>query len=504
MEGRDPRGSSPTQEALLRSPAHNPNEPLRRGGWRVGQMPLMLTLIMAATVCVLLWAERDVISATLLMAWRDLLFWAMLIALVNFIHMDLEPLQFTLDMPLLLATALLYPPPVAALVALTASVDVREFRRTVTISRAIYNRCQIGVSVFAAGLTYQAVGLRGEHWSQAIAGTALAMGVFYSLNAAFVAMYASARSPTSPLQVLRRLAIGRPLQYALTYLGYGMLGLVLARLFNQVGTWSVVLLLIPIIVAHAALVRAEKLRSLANRLRARERLLELLSDRIADERKDERLRIASDLHDDILQSLIRMSQLGYFLRRATPDGTQASNDAMELFHTSQETIQSLREVVGDLRKSPVGRGGLVRTLRSLARDLRIEWQVPISVEGPAEIHLPAEVQVAGYLCAKEGILNALKHAHASAIDVRIQLSSSALHVDIKDDGQGFRTDRVDESSHFGLGLMRERVSMQGGSLAIDSNLGGGTHLSIVIPAPQPTSGTLSENPSDVETIPDVR
>ena len=462
----------------------------RAGGRPTGLISLLLGLVLAGAVALAMWTDRLVIAATLVTKWPELLFWVALIVFINLIHIDLEPLQFTLDMPVLLAVALLYPPSVAALVAFVASLDVREFRGAVTISRAAFNRSQIAISVLLAGLTYGAVAGPDPGWPTAILGTAIAMGVFYLLNIGFVASYVAATGRGTARRALKRLAIGRPLQYALTYFGYGILGLVIVQLFRRVGIWSVVLFLIPIVVAHLALVRAERLRSLADRLRTRERLLERLSDRIADERKDERLRIAAGLHDDVLQSLIRMSQLGFFLKRETSPGTKASEDARELMHISDETISVLREVVGDLRKSPVGRGGLVRTLQGMARDLQIQWRVHIAVEGPPQLRWPAEDQLAAYHVAKEGILNALKHARASSIKVGVSEAQDSLSLEIVDDGSGFDPEAVDESSHFGLGLSRERIQRLGGYFEIQSEHGKGTRIAVTLRKRDGTSEKL--------------
>lgn len=482
VESDRPNAATQGRDHLLHVSQRNSRKDLlEQSPHRESLVPLAISFLVAAMVGLVIWMERDLIGQSLSAYWRELLFWGGLVVLVNLIHVDLEPLQFTLDIPLLLALALLYPPPVAASVALVASVDVREFRRTVSLSRAVFNRCQVALSVLAAGTVFHSVARSGSDWWTAVGGTVSAVLVFYALNAGLVAVYVGARTQTSPIEVLRHQAIGRPLQYALTYFGYGVLGLVLARLFEDVGAWSAVLFLIPIVVAHLALVRAEKLQSLANRLRSRERLLELLSDRIADERRDERVRIASDLHNDILQSLIRTSQLSRFLRQSAPKGTQAERDASELVETSDQTMSVLRDVVGDLKKSPVGRGGLVRTLRGLAQDMNIEWRVPVSVEGPDQLEVSAGIQLIAYHVAKEGMLNALKHGQPSHVHVRFSVSQLTLCIDVWDDGAGFRPDRVDESAHFGLGLMRERVRMHGGSLRISSSLGEGTHISVELP-----------------------
>jgi signal transduction histidine kinase len=464
--------------------AHGPLPGQKSHGSQRDRLPWqsVLSVTVAGSLVVLLIAYQEQIASAIPTLWMDLLFWTLLILVVNLISFEMDPLQFTLDMPLLLTVAILYPPAVAALVALVGSTDIREFNRGVSLPRAVYNRSQIALSVFVSGLVFGSISHGMERWPAGIVGTILAMGVFYLLNAGFVAIFVSASGRASFREVVRRLAIGRPLQYALTYFGYGILALVLARLFADVGLWSVALFLIPIVVAHMALVRAEGLGSLAASLQARERLLERLSEQIADERRDERLRIAGGLHDDILQSLIRISQLGSFLRDATNEKTEPGRDALELLALSNETIETLREVVGDLRQSPVGRGGLVLSLRGLAQDLSIQWRTQIAVEGPSELDVSSDTQLAAYHVAKEGLLNALKHASASSVSVRVKQLPEAMSIQVQDEGQGFDPGQVDESVHFGLGLMRERVEMLGGRLEIRSATGRGTRLTALLPA----------------------
>jgi signal transduction histidine kinase len=474
------RGWSSSQSALV----HSPLPSQEADGTQRDRVPWQnaLSLTLAGTIVALLIEHEEQIVAAVSRLWMDLLFWTLLILAVNLMSFEMDPLQFTLDMPLLLTAAVLYPPAVAALVALVGSTDIREFNRGVSLVRAVYNRSQIALSVFVSGLVFGSIPHGTERWPAGIVGTVLAMGVFYLLNAGFVATFVAASGRASFGVVVRRLAIGRPLQYALTYFGYGMLALVLARLFADVGPWSVALFLIPIVVAHLALVRAERLGSLASSLQARERLLERLSEQIVDERRDERLRIAGGLHDDVLQSLIRISQLGSFLRDATDDKTEPGRDALELVALSAETIETLREVVGDLKRSPVGRGGLVRTLRGLAQDLRIQWRKQITVEGPFQLDVSSDTQLAAYHVAKEGLLNALKHANASSVSVRVQQLPKAMSIEVQDDGQGFDPGQVDESVHFGLGLMRERVELLGGRLEIRSASGWGSRLTAFLPA----------------------
>jgi signal transduction histidine kinase len=485
-------------EILINSKAASTDRSFPDTPSRSSVLPRVLSLLAGATIAILLLLGRDELYVAMRRNWQELLFWLVLILLANLFDVEIAPLQFTLDTPLLLATALLYGPAAAAAVVLLGSSDAREFRRAVSPSQAVYNRSQIAISVFFAGVLFHATSGSSSSWPASILGTAAAVGVFHLLNTSFVAGYVAAEGRGSPALVFRRLVIGRPLEYGVTYFGYGILALVLARLFKEVGGWSVVLFLIPIVVAQIALVRAEKLRLLAERLRSRERLLELLSDRVVEERRDERIRIACGLHDDVLQSLIRISQLGFFLKRETPSETQAADDAAELVQISNDTIRILREVVGDLRKSPLGRGGLVRTLRDLSRDLQIQWRTRISVTGPRELPLSAEGQLAAYHVAKEGILNALKHAGASSVQVSVHPVGESVSVEVVDDGHGFDPEGVDESMHFGLGLLRERAHMLGGRFLLESTPGSGTRLVVVLPVSSAGNGAKAPDDHQVD------
>jgi signal transduction histidine kinase len=210
-----------------------------------------------------------------------------------------------------------------------------------------------------------------------------------------------------------------------------------------------------------------------------------LFDRIADERRDERMRIASELHDDVLQSLIRVSQIGSFLRKEVEDHTQAARDASEMLTTSREAISQLRDVVSDLRKSPLVRGGLVPTLRGLVRDLEMDWRVKIELQAASVEGLSAEAQMVLYQTAREGLINALKHADAENLGVRIAWEGEEVRLTVTDDGRGFILGSSDPSLHFGLGLVEERVRLAGGRFSIESGNASGTRLSVWMPINQP-------------------
>jgi signal transduction histidine kinase len=90
---------------------------------------------------------------------------------------------------------------------------------------------------------------------------------------------------------------------------------------------------------------------------------------------------------------------------------------------------------------------------------------------------PNEVKFALCRIAQEALTNAAKHADASQITVRLggRRGGETIHLDVKDDGQGFDTDAV-PAGRLGIGLMRERARAVGATLRIRSGVGRGTHV----------------------------
>jgi signal transduction histidine kinase len=280
--------------------------------------------------------------------------------------------------------------------------------------------------------------------------------------------------------ILGRMMVGNWPEFLASYFGYGALALGLAFLYSNLGPWSVLLFLAPLLVARQALIREQNLHKLTERLRQRERMLKRAFDRIADERKDERTRIAYDLHGDVLQSLVRISQLGGFIRGEIK-APSVSADLKELTHLSTETADKVRRVVGNLQSSAIGSCGLLSSLSSLVRDLELSWRGKIKFDALLDgEELPAVVELTTYQVVKEALENAVRYSEASEIRVLVTRRDRYLRVSISDDGVGFDPAAVDRRSHFGLGLLEARVHLSGGTLEVRSSPKG-TDVSAELP-----------------------
>ncbi|MGH2723086.1 MAG: sensor histidine kinase [Actinomycetota bacterium] len=358
----------------------------------------------------------------------SLIVWICIAVVVDFFPVVLGRLRVTLDMPVLISVALLYPPPVAWIVGWVAALDVRELRGHVPLTHAVFNRSQIALSVFLASSVFHSMNVRLEDWPLALIGTGVALAADVATNLGLVAGYFLVRDRGSLSSAREALRMGTLPLVLGVHIGYGAMALVLARLFSDVGEWSVIAFLIPFLAAQQLLARNQKLVAYSTRLQSNERLLAKALDRTADERKDERRNIAGEIHDEVLQSLAQILTLGRFVRDEVSEDPRAAKDACDLVELCDQTIDSLRSLMHELRESPLGRGGLIPTLESLTQELKLESGIRIEVSHDDGIKLPGEIQVVAYQVAREALSNAVKHARASLVRLSIHKSSMMLHL----------------------------------------------------------------------------
>lgn len=268
-----------------------------------------------------------------------------------------------------------------------------------------------------------------------------------------------------------------------TYLAYGLLAVLFARLSLDAGGWAVAILLLSALVARQSLIRSRQLERLGKDLARQQQLLMRALDRTVEERRDERQLIGGHLHDDVLQSIIRV-RMGVDLLTSNPQMSRIDQreELRELDRAVEAAHDGLRLIIRGLRKSPLGSQGLVTALRSLVKDLKREWRSRIDLMIPADVDVPGVHQVALYQSAREALLNALKHAKATKVRVVLDQRGDTVSLEVVDDGVGFVPEQLsDRSHHFGLALLRERVTGLGGIVAIRSSKGNGTRVSVTLP-----------------------
>ncbi|HEX9123071.1 MAG TPA: hypothetical protein VF984_06880, partial [Actinomycetota bacterium] len=228
----------------------------------------------------------------------NLLVWAVLVALVELVPVPLwRGTQISMGFPLLMAVAFLYSPTAAALTALVGSFNPREFRRGFGAFKAFFNACQIALAVLAAGTLFHA--MVTSPISEVSPGVLLAAATAaaiadYLVNSGLVAMAASLDLGMPPWKVITELKIGRLSEFLISYVGLGLLGLILAKFFliDGVGFWSIPIFILPLLLARQMFFRSKALEEAHRELQDREQVLKALSNRMAEERQDERGQIA--------------------------------------------------------------------------------------------------------------------------------------------------------------------------------------------------------------------
>src|SRR5262245_8854769 len=229
--------------------------------------------------------------------WRELIFWAVLIGLVELLPVPAwRGLTISVGFPLLMVVAFLYDPAAAGAVALVGASDPREFRGEVSFLRALFNRCQVALSVLAASAVFHGMTdfSRDEEAGSdplLLVAAAAASLVDYVVNSGLVTIFVSLRTGVPVRQVMSELRIGRLSEFLISYLGLGLVGLSLAVLFKM-SYWSVPAILAPLLFARQVFFRTLALQEAHKELQEREQVLRSLSNAMAEERADERLQIA--------------------------------------------------------------------------------------------------------------------------------------------------------------------------------------------------------------------
>jgi signal transduction histidine kinase len=413
----------------------------------------------------------------------NLLAWLAAIAVTDLLYVPLWGTTLAMSFPIMLAAAMLFPPIIAALLALVGTTDQREFRRQISIGRSLFNRSQIALSVLAGSWLFHAVGAELNSWPWVLPAALLALTADSAVNFLSLIIGWRAAGTSSIRQGVLSIFGPEPLSFILTYVGFGLTAVPLAIVYEAVGAWGLLAFVIPVLLGHQAFVQSERLHQMAGAVSEKTQALRTVSTRIADERRDERLAVAAGLHDELLPPLYQVHLMGQVLRQDLATGQLLSleEDLPRLLGATQQASEATQALIRGLKDSEIGAGGLVGTLRLLVRDIESRSSCRVVLEAE-EVGGSPVVQLLAYQVAREALRNASRHADAVTIRVRLARDGSDMRLIIEDDGRGFSPHLVDADRHFGLRLMKERVELAGGVLHVESIVGQGTTIVARLPA----------------------
>jgi PAS domain S-box-containing protein len=201
----------------------------------------------------------------------------------------------------------------------------------------------------------------------------------------------------------------------------------------------------------------------------------------------ERLRIAHEIHDGVAQSLAGLrfkSALWHHLADGAPPEMHAALDEMQIVLTA--AIEDIRRAIFGLRPLDMKSLGFFPALRKWVADFGDQNQMVIQLDMSGQSDsLPAVYELPLFRIIQEGLNNIYQHAQSSLVLVRLDVDAAGgVVLSLIDNGRGFDPDTVgttEQSKHFGLRQMNERILDLGGTLDIHSAIGQGTELRISLP-----------------------
>jgi signal transduction histidine kinase len=242
----------------------------------------------------------------------------------------------------------------------------------------------------------------------------------------------------------------------------------------------VALLMLPLLGARHAV-------NVSGQLERAERERRVHADRLIDERELERARIASDVHDLVLQQLAALQIESDSIRAAIENDQPdvAVRVAAQLRSGVDGAIGELRATIASLRRTTIDDGGLGASLQRFARAFRVSSGIDVDVIVPDDLsRLPLPVALLVFECCQEALTNAARHARADRIVVTAGLDGDTAHLTVEDDGVGFDPAAVSRGA--GLGLSREKVELAGGLVFVRTQPGVGTTVTVRVPLGAPT------------------
>jgi PAS domain S-box-containing protein len=208
--------------------------------------------------------------------------------------------------------------------------------------------------------------------------------------------------------------------------------------------------------------------------------------RLLETREDERIKIAREVHDGPLQTLMVMSLEIHNLKESMRD--ESLKVELELLQGSlRGAVRELRQVVNELRPPTLSKIGLLQALREQIEEIRKRYPaLDLTTDIDEAVNdLSDPLSLAVYRICQESLHNIVHHSNATEAVIYLSQSKDQVVLIVRDNGIGFSVTndftKLTAGKHYGLAGMRERAEAMGGSLEIDSKPGRGTEIKACFP-----------------------
>ncbi len=202
---------------------------------------------------------------------------------------------------------------------------------------------------------------------------------------------------------------------------------------------------------------------------------------------EERTRIACEIHDGLVQTLVGVNLKMERVRELVPEDPAKSLTMLnQSIGQLKHAIQEAREVVYNLRPGQYEHLAFIPALANYLKAFEREHRIETAFEGSGnESRLDSKTKVFVFRMVQEALSNVAKHAKATKVGVQVQLKSTVLEARVSDNGLGFDIQTIGQTpekwDHFGVRSMMERARMLGGTVQWVSKPGTGTTVEIFIP-----------------------
>jgi len=206
--------------------------------------------------------------------------------------------------------------------------------------------------------------------------------------------------------------------------------------------------------------------------------------KIIGAQEEEKKRLSREIHDGPAQMMANVMMRSDLVERIYREkgAEEAILEIKSLKMMVRSALYEVRRIIYDLRPMALDDLGLVPTLKKYLQTIE-EYHEKTKIVFASlgtDLRLPSKYEVALFRLIQESVQNALKHANAKVITVKIEMRRDQVIVLIKDDGKGFNKEQTKEES-FGIIGMRERVELLNGELTIDTKIGKGTIVMVSVP-----------------------
>lgn len=214
--------------------------------------------------------------------------------------------------------------------------------------------------------------------------------------------------------------------------------------------------------------------------------------------EQEKKRLALELHDDTIQRLIIIGHTIQLLK-LDAESAHLNTDINKVQTLVNDSIQSIRMFIKQLRPSYLEKLGLIPSLRELVVQISENTQTPILFDFETEgtpYRIEAEVELSLYRIAQSALNNVIRHSEATKASLHLAFHNDSIILSITDNGNGFLISddsHLLKNAHFGLMGMQERADLIGARFSVNTSPGKGTNIVIEV-------STMQDDESEHQVI----